>query len=339
MPSTKRDYYTTESTGRDFGWFSFRSPASTVPSVGEKAEPSPTYSTTTKRRRRNKMPPIAEEGRVIATPASGTRKPERLGPWSEWTESSDNKYFWRARQSMNGVWAYQYTEGYYSANARRRPPTISSPRMSSPLAITDSAHMTGSPKSSWPTITTTSTGRPTEVASNSSNQHTGSHLTVTSSVAKSPSILGPKKQPLSSVNNQKPTLKRRPVLLLPAPPAGQNKTQDNKNNNQLKPDNTSKPPPKSKPPPPKSKKSTMVAAKSKLSMAHTAAATSTAAASTAIALTARSQQAHAAAQSKRLHNKLKSEKELKIDTKKRVRNWLKDVELETTTPAPWDHPL
>jgi hypothetical protein len=43
-----------------------------------------------------------------------------------------------------------------------------------------------------------------------------------------------------------------------------------------------------------------------------------------------------AAAGKKLHNKVKNEKEMRIDTKKRVKNWLKDVEPETLSSASLD---
>ncbi|KAK3373601.1 hypothetical protein B0T24DRAFT_679013 [Lasiosphaeria ovina] len=392
MPSTKRDFYTSESPGRDFSWFSFRSPAPTTSNTREKAEPSTTYSNA-KRRRRSRMATVSEgpkEHPAMLLPATALDNSDAmtLGPWSEWAESGDKKYFWRARQTPNGTWGYQYREGDSSASVKRKSSQYKPPRLlaapSTTATTTASAvmpttpkkvHGSESPTNSWPTIITTSTGMPTDVddSNSSAARTTSTKLAAEESSGHAlrsprPMITGPAaimakivlasppskkpKRPPSSSRGSRPAAPaaRRPMLLSLAslPLQGKNAQQQQHQQQQQKRtgQSLSKPPiANHKSPKPKSMADSMAKsmAKSKKSAAVTATATTTAATKnnskrTKAAQTAKAH-ADAIAQAKRLHNKLKSEKELKIDTKKRVRGWLKDVPLETTTPAPWDHPL
>ena len=144
----------------------------------------------------------------IEAPKSKKSKPKKpvtkhYGLWSEWYVSEDRNYFWRARQTPNGrfilrpsliafftearpdTWDYQYTPGAQQHPEPQQPPepqiNISAPSsselirpLSPPSPGPDPGHLRvpdpTSPKSSWPTIITTSTGHPTEPISTSSIQ-------------------------------------------------------------------------------------------------------------------------------------------------------------------------
>ncbi|KAL2257129.1 hypothetical protein VTK26DRAFT_627 [Humicola hyalothermophila] len=210
MPPTSRSYYLTTSPSRDFTWFSFRAAAAprlarynVEPTAASKLPKNQhTKMPITEQPGQAIMAPQdvkakAEKGKArLDAPRPKKPKPKKsatkqYGIWSDWYVSEDRNYFWRARQATDETWDYQYTPG---ANQRQEGEqqqeqqqplepqinilTASGNELIRPLSPPspgpDPNHLRvpdpASPKSSWPTIITTSTGYPTEAITTSSNQ-------------------------------------------------------------------------------------------------------------------------------------------------------------------------
>lgn len=158
--------------------------------------------------------PKSEPARPRKT-SSKKASSKNAGPWSEWSDwyvSDDRSFFWRARQSQDSkldqktvtmshvltplseTWDYEFTPGYQESHESQDPlqledsvrdaPTTTTvindelirPLSPSPANPPPSSPNPGgpqdlvSPKSSWPTIITTSTGYPTDGLSASSSR-------------------------------------------------------------------------------------------------------------------------------------------------------------------------
>ncbi|GAB1314209.1 hypothetical protein MFIFM68171_04419 [Madurella fahalii] len=353
MPPKTREYYLARNPTRDFAWFSFRTLA-TAQHPKSKVEPTPTYSVP--KTRRAKMPSIADaSGNAVMSPtdvnaragastatsaaaSSNTSKSEKLasgyaGPWSEWYVSEDRNYFWRARQTPNETWDYQYTPGYQQpqprsgsfASAAQQAPSTSAPGPGTTPVGAGRTRVPASPKSSWPTIITTSTGQPTELSTSStrtlttlekevddgSKQQTSSALVPLVITAKSPPARGTRsKRPVGPVmrllqegrSRKAKSEVNKSTAVIPAVAAGAS-------NPALKANGKAK-------------------GKAKLQGQDDTAVNENN--NNNVALTKAR-----VANAKRLHSKVKSEKELKVDPKRRVRGWLKGLEVDRT-PIPLD---
>ncbi|KAK4239671.1 hypothetical protein C8A03DRAFT_13964 [Achaetomium macrosporum] len=202
MPTKNREYYLTTSPSKDFTWF-FKTSA-TGPTAKSKAQAPCSYRIS--KVRRPMMPPVKKEqesGRALVSAVDAkTRshapkvRPEpaepkrsepkkgglrKAGPWSDWYVSEDHSYMWRARKSQNEAWDYQFTQGHQepaqfedtiltTCSSDIHRPLSPSPEKSPPSPEPSKSHNPASPKSSWPTIVTTSTGQPTEFLSASSSR-------------------------------------------------------------------------------------------------------------------------------------------------------------------------
>ncbi|KAL2019645.1 hypothetical protein VTK56DRAFT_9460 [Thermocarpiscus australiensis] len=347
MPLKQREYYLATSRSRDFTWLSLWTPIPPRPSRN-KVEPTPTYRVP--KIRRKKMPTMTEEhGQALMAPPdvkaradivrskSEAVKPKRsrskragsknAGPWSDWYVSDDRGYYGRARKSPNETWDYQFTQGYQeppetqttsptTSGSELSPPFPPSPGLPavSPSRVRDSS----SPKSSWPTIITTSTGQPTEniTASSSrtlttlpkevddSNQAAGSALVPVVTTAKPSHSRGHNHNNVS--RNKRPV---GPVMRL---------LQEGRS---------------------RKSKAKSEATKSKLTTAHVQGLggkndgginnnyNEDRSGDGVILTKTRT------AYSRKLHAKVKSEKELKVDPKRRVKVWLKGLEVDTAPVA------
>ncbi|KAK4157611.1 hypothetical protein C8A00DRAFT_29455 [Chaetomidium leptoderma] len=356
MPTKTREYYLTTSSSRDFTWFFFRPPATAQPSRNT-AEPTPPPYRVSKARR-IMLPSITEEpGQALMAPPdaramtraaksrSEPTKPKKskskktahkeAGPWSDWYVSDDRNYFWRARQSQNETWDYEFTPGYQEpAQIEDTSPTTSISELSqspssspsqedkppgSPKA-SPSLNAT-SPKSSWPTIVTTSTGEPTDDLSPSSSRtlvtlqkeldDSNQPSTTSTALVPLPILRGNTKDVKRASNNSKRPV--GPVMRLIQEGRSRKskaKTVTTKSrgaNNtvaSLAKGSGTKPP---SPQPPGQATGTVNLTKNRAGLAL----------------------------AKKLHARVKSEKELKVDPKRRVKVWLKGVEVDLT-PIPLD---
>lgn len=129
MPTKNRNYYLTTSPSRDFTWFPFK-PRTTPKVSRNKTESNPAYRVT-KARRLSPLSTVKEPTQALMAPAEVKAlakavkpKPEaprpkkpapkrksdpkktgskNAGPWSDWYVGEDYHYFWRARQTPNGM--------------------------------------------------------------------------------------------------------------------------------------------------------------------------------------------------------------------------------------------
>ncbi|KAK3898750.1 hypothetical protein C8A05DRAFT_47019 [Staphylotrichum tortipilum] len=229
MPQKTREYYLTTSYTRDFAWFFFGKPTSTAKQPPrQRVESTPPYRiskvSNISKPRPGRLPPTKKHEARHALMAPGDVKamalavkarskpakpkkpeskpkpkpkhkktgPDSVGPWSDWYVSGDRNYFWRARQSQNDKWDYQFTPSYQETTSQTQEttedtaPTTSSSSLNRPLSSfpedppedlpaspdpnQSPTPNPASPKSSWPTIITTSTGQPTADLSASSNR-------------------------------------------------------------------------------------------------------------------------------------------------------------------------
>ncbi|KAH6845529.1 hypothetical protein B0I37DRAFT_310909 [Chaetomium sp. MPI-CAGE-AT-0009] len=197
MPAKTREYYMSTSPTRDFTWFFFRTATPQPPRRTSKPPPPSRIPQI----HLEKMTPMTEGlGQAFMSPAhvsaggrvrsdlSQVKKPSSKktgvkngGPWSEWYLSDDGNYFWRAREARKEAWEYQFTPGYQEpAPSQDSTPTTSIGELNRPLSPVPENSLGNpnpsliedptSPKSSWPTIITASTGHPTEDMSASSGR-------------------------------------------------------------------------------------------------------------------------------------------------------------------------
>lgn len=121
MASKNREYHVTTNPANKF--FSFLVPSASH-RVRERVEPSPTYSVPKSPRHERIMPAIAEESNKTTCPTPAAAKPKPITSrgrtakskkaeppgepesWSEWYESGDNQFLWRARQLPDGMFFY-----------------------------------------------------------------------------------------------------------------------------------------------------------------------------------------------------------------------------------------
>ncbi|KXX78921.1 SCO-spondin, partial [Madurella mycetomatis] len=351
MPPKTREYYLARSPGRDFAWFSFRTLAAPQ-HPKSKAEPTPTYSVPKPRRTKMQqvadasedafMPPADVSAVVGAATAQSieagpnTSTPEQLGsgyagPWSEWYVSEDRNYFWRARQTPDETWDYQYTPGYQQPQPRSGSLTSAAqqePSTSFPGPSAVGAGRTrdpASPKCSWPTIITTSTGQQTELSTSSTRTLTtldkevddGSKQATSSALV--PLVITAKSPPARSTRSKRPV---GPVMrLLQEGRSRKARSEVNKSTAVIPTagGGASTPAPKA---------SSKAKGKAKLLEQDDSAVKKNSNNSAALTKAR-------LANAKKLHSKVKSEKELKVDSKRRVRVWLKGLEVDRT-PIPLD---
>ncbi|KAL2127840.1 hypothetical protein VTI74DRAFT_10090 [Chaetomium olivicolor] len=330
MPTKNRNYYLTTSSTRDFTWFLFKPPATSKPSRIT-AEPSPTYRVPKSRRPKTVSTAKEPEKALMAPAETG---PKNAGPWSDWYVSEDRNYSWRARQSPNETWDYQFTSGCQeSPQVQVISASTSNSELSQPIPLSP-GHLVASPtlsqvqdptspKSSWPTIITTSTGRPTENLSASSNRTLttlpkelgDNHPFGLTSTGLAP--LTATTQPFTPCGINNDDKKKRPVgpvmRLLQEGRSRKNKAKTEVTKSTVS--NTAFNPGKITPAP---------------QLRPGQHDSGGAASLTKTRLTA-AQMKHA----KKLNAKVKSEKDLRVDKNRRVKTWLKGVEVDTT-PIPLD---
>ncbi|KAK4127759.1 hypothetical protein N657DRAFT_678318 [Parathielavia appendiculata] len=102
-------------------------------------------------------------------PRSKRAGSNNAGAWSDWYFSEEQNCFWRARQTQNGTWDYEFAPGHQD---QETTPTTSSSQLGQPLSpVPESPPASpslkasinpSSPKSSWRSVITTSTGFQTE---------------------------------------------------------------------------------------------------------------------------------------------------------------------------------
>ncbi|KAK4043453.1 hypothetical protein C8A01DRAFT_32379 [Parachaetomium inaequale] len=352
MPTKTREYYLTTSSSRDFTW-SFFKPASPQHSRSKPDPPPPNRAPDARRAKRLSV--TEEQGQALMAPADVKARaqarskptkakrpkpkktgPKNAGPWSDWYVSDDRNYFWRARKAQNETWDYQLTPGYQEpAPTQDITPATSGGELGRPLSpIPESPpgcpspspslpRDPTSPKSSWPTIITTSTGYPTEDLSASS-----SRTLVT--------------LPREAEDSYQPGTALVPFVVTTN--SSRTKTNDTKRSSNSK-----------RPVGPVMR--LLQEGRSRKNRARTEVTQSTANNTAAMTGTSggKPQQGGnyanngnfgtggvtviknrtASSFARKLHAKVKSEKELKVDPKKRVRMWLKGVEVDLA-PMPLD---
>ncbi|AEO56273.1 hypothetical protein MYCTH_2057781 [Thermothelomyces thermophilus ATCC 42464] len=359
MPPKSREYYLTTSSSRDFAWFLFKAAGARTQSK-KLAPPSPNAVPKARRAKMAEpklalLPPAEAKARKQAPPQSRPEpakprkqaKPKRaglksVGLWSDWYVSEDRSYFWRARMSHNETWDYQFTPGYQEpAPADKITPNPSSGESSQPQSPIPEkrpgssnpnvSQGPASPKSSLRTILTTSTGRPTEDLSAStsrtlvtlpkevedSSQSGTAPVPLAAETKKNPSGSGTK-----SNEARRASSTRSPVLrLLQEGRSRKNRARAEAARSGA--DNTAG---MGMP------DAADVTGKRKQHprAAHAGNGGNGSGAATVVAGNRTS-----SAFAKKLRAKVKSEKELKVDPKKRVRTWLKGVEVDWA-PIPLD---
>ncbi|KAK0651686.1 hypothetical protein B0T16DRAFT_84742 [Cercophora newfieldiana] len=400
MPPKPRDFYTTEYSGKDFGWFSpsassaTRSPrhrtgpksrsSSVARSITHKP-PSVRKSSTmfgvSKRPRRTKMASIVEESSpdVYMTPAIVTATPtqpqdpesKRPGPWSEWYETRDQTRFWRARKLPDDTWSYEFSDINPSAitkPTRPKPPPgsnrslasfffgipITTPSATSPAAhirptavfpppprdpdpesaSTTNSSSTSTPSHDRPNIPLARSSGTTFPSSVSTGKGKGSSLSILSS--ERISVLSKHEETSSRGGRTANHHHRGSKGISKAPALSSKAGAKSKANTPLITTITASPG-GSNTKPPKGAATTGGGGKSR------------AAATTIISFSlpkprvkaagvppaALSGNANVKENTKRLDKKIKNDKELRIDTKKRVKGWLKDVVPEVMQ-SEWD---
>ncbi|KAL2179079.1 uncharacterized protein P884DRAFT_328318 [Thermothelomyces heterothallicus CBS 202.75] len=356
MPPKSREYYLTTSSSRDFAWFLFKAASArtqskklappspnAVPKArqAKMAEPKLAVLPHAEAKARKQAPQSRPEP---ARPRKQAKQPKRAGPksvglWSDWYVSEDRSYFWRARISHNETWDYQFTPGWQEpAPADKITPNPSSGESSQPpspipekppgSSNPNVSQGPASPKSSLRTILTTSTGRPTEDLSASTSRtlvtlpkevedssHSG-----TAPVAKGTET---KKNPSGTKSKEarRASSTRSPVLRL-LQEGRSRKKRARAEAARSGADNTAG---MGMP------DAADVTGKRKQ---HARAARAGDGGTGSGAATVAGNRT-ASAFAKKLHAKVKSEKELKVDPKKRVRTWLKGVEVDWV-PIPLD---
>ncbi|KAK3299356.1 uncharacterized protein B0H64DRAFT_318471 [Chaetomium fimeti] len=341
MPAKTREYYMTTSSNRDFTWFFFRPAAPQPP----KRTPKPPPPSKVPQIHLEKMTPTPEGlGQALMTPAhvkaggiarpvsSKPKKPssKRTGakngsPWSEWYLSDDGNYFWRAREARNQTWEYQFTPGYQEpVPSQDSTPTTSIGELNRPLSPIQEMSLGSpnpslledptSPKSSWPTIITTSTGNPTEDMSASSGR---TLVTLPREVEDGNQVVTTL-APLPETTNASHTT----------------------NNNAIKRNNTKRPvgPVMRLLQESRSRKNRAKTEATKFTLNNTPVTTDSPQQGgnhTGNGSAPAVKNKMALALAKKLHARVKSEKELRVDPKKRVKTWLKGVELDLE-PIPLD---
>ncbi|KAK4453070.1 hypothetical protein QBC34DRAFT_422270 [Podospora aff. communis PSN243] len=352
MPPKTRDFYTTEYTGRDFFWFTG------VPGSGSSATRNPRHRTgpksrsssktrsithkppsvrkppsmfgVSKRPRRAKMASIVEESpdlymapAIVTTPPSEPRNPESEpdskkppGPWSEWYETRDQSRFWRARKLPDDSWTYEYSPTKPASTIQPKPtkPTPGSNRSLASfffgIPLNPSPAQTR-PPSIFPPPPRDNLNPPDEATSTITTSDSDSstpslnnpHLNIPqprSSGTTFPSFVSTGKGKGSSLSilsssERISTLSRHEV-----DSSTPRKGKGSKGHTSQKAN------PKGKPSLP---------------------AAAAAAAGNGVG--------NVKENAKKLHNRVKNEKELRIDTKKRVKGWLKDVVPEVAQ-SEWD---
>ncbi|KAL2167219.1 hypothetical protein VTG60DRAFT_1595 [Thermothelomyces hinnuleus] len=354
MAPKSREYYLTTSSSRDFAWFLFKAANARAQSKKQLAPPSPNAVPKARRAKMAEpklalLPPAETKTRKQGPqprpePAKPKKqaKPKRaglksVGLWSDWYVSEDRSYFWRARISHNETWDYQFTPGYQEpapadkitsnpssseSSQPQSPIPENPPGSSNPNVSQDPA----SPKSSLRTIVTTSTGHPTEDLSASTSRtlvtlpkevEDSSH----SGTALVPLAAETKKNPSGTKSNEarRASSTRSPVLrLLQEGRSRKNRARaeaarSTANNTAGMPDAAD------------------VTGKRKQHPRAAHAGNGGTGSGAATVAGNRTSSAFA----KKLNAKVKSEKELKVDPKKRVRTWLKGVEVDWA-PIPLD---
>ncbi|KAK0626392.1 hypothetical protein B0T14DRAFT_492725 [Immersiella caudata] len=295
-------------------------------------------------------------------PEPDSKKPP--GPWSEWYETRDQTRFWRARKLPDDTWTYEYSPTNPSANSKQTTNTKPKPNPGSnrSLASFFFGIPVAPPPSTTPQIRPLSIfpppphdTSPDEAASTATSSSTGSaspHLNIPqprSSGTTFPSFVSTGKGKGSSLSilsssERVSTLSRHeedstPSRHLPTKGKG-SKGASNKASPRGKPTLTvGGNGPGAGGPGGKSIKPNGGGSKSR------------AAATTIISLSLSKPSrpkvvpgagtgngngsVNVKENTKKLHNKVKNEKELRIDTKKRVKGWLKDVVPEVVQ-SEWD---
>ncbi|EAQ90546.1 predicted protein [Chaetomium globosum CBS 148.51] len=345
MPAKTREYYMTTSPNRDFAWFFFRTPTPQPP----RRAPKPPPPSKVPQIHLEKMAPMTEGlGEALMTPAhvktrgkvrlepSKPKKPNSKNtgvkngnPWSEWYVSDDGNYFWRAREARNGTWEYQFTPGHQEpAPTQDSTPTSSIGELNRPLSPIAEQSLGSptpslipdptSPKNSWPTILTASTGHPTEDMSASSGRtlvtlprevEDGNQFETTlAPLYQATNVPGTRNNDIKRNTNKRPV---GPVMrLLQESRSRKNraKTEATKStaNNNI-PWTTEMNGDQPQQGGDHNNSGSMPVVKNKMTVAL----------------------------AKKLHARVRAEKELRVDPKRRVKNWLKGVELDLE-PIPLD---
>ncbi|KAK3308776.1 uncharacterized protein B0T15DRAFT_118318 [Chaetomium strumarium] len=361
MPSKDRGYYLTTSPSKDFTWFLFGTSATARTAKSKAQVPSP-YRVSKARRPvmvsakeeqksgRALVPAVDVKG-VSPTPRTRTKssKPKRsgpkkggsgsTGPWSEWYVSEDSRYLWRARKSRDEAWDYEFTHHHQkpgqfqdttptTCSGEACRPLYPPPEMPPPSPNPSKSHDRTSPKSSWPTIATTSTGQPTEFLSASSSRTMTTLLRETDSnnmIGTTSTTLVPvavATQPGLHRGNvkSKGSSGKRPVgpVMRLLQEARSRKSKTNSDAVQSSVDDTAQ----------LLKTNDLDDGRpQKLSWEGRNGRDSTNYGGDGDAIPGNKR---TKAFARKLHAKVKSEKELKVDPKRRVKAWLKDVELDMT---------
>ncbi|KAK4251026.1 hypothetical protein C7999DRAFT_37916 [Corynascus novoguineensis] len=359
MPAKSREYYLTTSSSRDFTWFFFRPPnprrlstklvppspnpvpkarRTKVPSTTEPrlALMAPVEAKSRKQPSRSRAEPAAKSKKQSKPKRSGI---ENAGPWSDWYLSEDGTYLWRARVLQNETWDYQYDYNYQelspaenttpiTSNSEFGQPPSPSPGESpaDPKNLSVPTQDPTSPKSSLPTILTTSTGHPTEGLSASTSR---TLVTLPKEVKDASSQPEMALIPFSGTRNlsgtkggtKRTNSGKSPVLRLLFLQEGRSR--------KSRPGRADSVDPKSA----AGNNITAVVVPDKEQQHGGGGARPGNGGSGAVTV-ARSNRTSSAF-AKKLHAKVKSEKELRMDPKKRVRTWLKGVELDWA-PIPLD---
>ncbi|KAK4169121.1 hypothetical protein QBC43DRAFT_356707 [Cladorrhinum sp. PSN259] len=151
-----------------------------MPAISE--EPNRSKSPTVSKSRAGTLSKRETNKADMNVPEIKVTEPEDSEPWSEWYVGEDRQHLWRARQLPDGTWDYEYRplEGQPGQPRSRSQETTTTtttymthssqsadapfyPGLSPPASsLGRGPRARSSPKTSYPTIITTSTGRPTE---------------------------------------------------------------------------------------------------------------------------------------------------------------------------------
>ncbi|KAK3988585.1 hypothetical protein QBC44DRAFT_370833 [Cladorrhinum sp. PSN332] len=281
-------------------------------------------------------------------------EPEDSEQWSEWYVGEDRQHLWRARQLPDGTWDYEYqplegqpgqprsrsqetnttTTTYLTQSSQGNPvfPGLSPP------ASSFGRPPRSSPKSSYPTIITTSTGRPTEKYPTSSPRASAflvredlPILTITADPDRIPPLQQLVVPQTTSSKQLHPRRPIGPVMWLLQEGARSRKSKSSAaatTNTKLLPIHD---PQQQQPPPPHLTHDPHLTAQQhpdqQQSQPHSQPTPQT------IAQITKTWTAYA----KKLDKKIKSEKVIRMDPRKRIKAWLKQVEVDyDAIPIPLD---
>ncbi|KAL2143263.1 hypothetical protein VTI28DRAFT_10635 [Corynascus sepedonium] len=362
MPAKSREYYLTTSSSRDFTWFFFRPPnpqrlstklvppspdpapkakRTKVPSTTEPrlALMAPVEAKSRKQPSRSREEPTAKSKKQSKKQSKPKRSGiENVGPWSDWYLSEDGTYLWRARILQNETWDYQYNYNYQELSPAENITPITSnsefgqlrsptPGESSanPNNLSVPAQDSTSPKSSLPTILTTSTGHPTEGLSASTSR---TLVTLPKEVKDASSQPEMALVPISQTRNlsgtkggtKRTNSGKSPVLRLLFLQEGRSRKSRPGGADSVDPESAAG--------------NNIMAMVMPGKEQHGGGGACPGNGGSGAVTVSRSNRTSSAF-AKKLHAKIKSEKELRMDPKKRVRTWLKGVELDWA-PIPLD---